>query len=58
MIPVNVKAIKDLQDEIESNERRVKRLQEQIETSHARIAAIQIMQSHMLTATESRVEEN
>lgn len=58
VIPVNIKAIKDLQAEIESSEARVKRLQEQIDASHARIEAIQIMQSHMLTAAESRAEES
>ena len=58
VIPVNLKAIKDLENEIESSEKRIKRLQEEIESNHSRIMAIQMMQSHMITAIDSRAEES
>ena len=58
VIPVNLKAIKDLENEIESSEKRIKRLQEEIESNHSRIMAIQMMQSHMITTIDSRAEES
>ena len=58
VIPVNVKAIQDLEREIKSNKDRIKRLQDEIDTSHDRIMAIQMMQSHMLSAIDSHVEQS
>ena len=36
----------------------IERLQEEIESNHSRIMAIQMMQSHMITAIDSRAEES
>ena len=58
VIPVNIDAVAKLRDSIESSKNRIERLIKQMGEEEARIEAIQMMQSHLLTATESRAESS